>query len=331
MERLPREVLKEFLLGQHVMRHRAGIWNGIWSDMFIETTFMRYGHGPGGIIGLTLKPSTLNRWALSLHICSQLKQCVSVMCNGDCAEHLVHKEELAHRIKADALDREKIRAKLTCSVNPLDPSQHKGVLINIISGRLAPSTVNVDRSLSIGQELLVTFESSWPAGFYATLPRKVVTMLSMRKKIKVGNIPVYDTNLIYSRVVGLQSSRSLGMDEVLKFELSPVPSSMFEENGDMRIAKNKSVMKRLLQVPSTHDNNATAVVVDGSALLWTTRWPVKATAADFADNFERTMKRLLQNNDVYPVFDRSSMLNQASKDKLGWHGAWAEPARPCIR
>eukprot|EP00914_Ancora_sagittata_P031866 GHVO01064613.1.p1 GENE.GHVO01064613.1~~GHVO01064613.1.p1 ORF type:complete len:165 (-),score=1.77 GHVO01064613.1:228-722(-) len=152
MERLPREVLKEFLLGQHVMRHRAGIWNGIWSDMFIETTFMRYGHGPGGIIGLTLKPSTLNRWALSLHICSQLKQCVSVMCNGDCAEHLVHKEELAHRIKAYALDREKIRAKLTCSVNPLDPSQHKGVLINIISGRLAPSTVNVDRSLSIGQE-----------------------------------------------------------------------------------------------------------------------------------------------------------------------------------
>ena len=25
------------------MRHQDGIWNGIWSDMMIETTYMRYG------------------------------------------------------------------------------------------------------------------------------------------------------------------------------------------------------------------------------------------------------------------------------------------------
>jgi hypothetical protein len=43
-----------FLRGEHVMRHKAGLWNGIWSDMFIETTFMRYGHGPGGLICITL-------------------------------------------------------------------------------------------------------------------------------------------------------------------------------------------------------------------------------------------------------------------------------------
>ena len=52
------------------MRHKAGLGNGIWSDMFIESTLMRYGHGPGGIIGITLQPSTMTRWALSLHICS---------------------------------------------------------------------------------------------------------------------------------------------------------------------------------------------------------------------------------------------------------------------
>ena len=26
----------------------------IWTDKFIETTFMHYEHGPGGLIGLTL-------------------------------------------------------------------------------------------------------------------------------------------------------------------------------------------------------------------------------------------------------------------------------------
>jgi len=43
MEALPSVVLKHFMQSEHVMRHIPGVWNGIWSDMFIETTFMRYG------------------------------------------------------------------------------------------------------------------------------------------------------------------------------------------------------------------------------------------------------------------------------------------------
>ena len=47
MEHLPDDLLQEFLKGKHVMRHNRGIWNAIWSDMFIESTFMRYGHQAG--------------------------------------------------------------------------------------------------------------------------------------------------------------------------------------------------------------------------------------------------------------------------------------------
>ena len=59
MERLPENVVKLFLNGEHVMRHNPGVWNGIWSDMFIETTFMRYGKGTGGLVGVTLERSTV--------------------------------------------------------------------------------------------------------------------------------------------------------------------------------------------------------------------------------------------------------------------------------
>jgi hypothetical protein len=79
MESLPDNVRGHFMDGQHVMRHVAGIWNGIWSDMFIETTFMRYGHGQGGIIGITLKPETLKTWALSRHICGHLESNIADM------------------------------------------------------------------------------------------------------------------------------------------------------------------------------------------------------------------------------------------------------------
>ena len=68
MECLPTEVLTRFLKGEHVMHHKSEFWKGIWSDKYIETTFMRYGHGPGGLIGITLSPSAVKRWALSLHI-----------------------------------------------------------------------------------------------------------------------------------------------------------------------------------------------------------------------------------------------------------------------
>ena len=43
------------------MRHQKGYWNGIWSDMFTKTTFLRYVKGPGGIVGVTLKPNVVKK------------------------------------------------------------------------------------------------------------------------------------------------------------------------------------------------------------------------------------------------------------------------------
>jgi hypothetical protein len=73
MEALSPKVLNRFMKVEHVMTHIPGIWNGIWSNKYVKTTFMRYGHGKGGIIGITLQPETLKTWALSLHICSKLE------------------------------------------------------------------------------------------------------------------------------------------------------------------------------------------------------------------------------------------------------------------
>jgi hypothetical protein len=62
MTTMPPEILERFMKGEHVTRHTPGVWNGMWTDMMIETTFMRYGKGPNGIIGITLKPNTLKTW-----------------------------------------------------------------------------------------------------------------------------------------------------------------------------------------------------------------------------------------------------------------------------
>ena len=99
MESLGEEELLKFMKGEHVMHHVPGLWNGIWSDMFIETTFMRYGHGPGGIIGITLKPEKLKTCALGLHICSLLDQGIAdVVGNEQERVQETHKEKTKARI-----------------------------------------------------------------------------------------------------------------------------------------------------------------------------------------------------------------------------------------
>ena len=93
--------------------------------------------------------------------------------------------------------------------------------------------------------------------------------------MKIGQIPVYDTNLIYSRVIGLQNARNISMKDVLEYELSPVPTSLYEDNGEMRIMKSKSTLKRKLQIEHSNRSQFPSenVIIDGCALMWIIHWP----------------------------------------------------------
>ena len=99
MKKLHAETLERLLKGEYVQRHRQGLWNGICADMFIETTFMHYGHRSGGLIGITLNKKAVHRWAMSLHICSRLMKDMADLKDSSSVDITSHKEELASRIK----------------------------------------------------------------------------------------------------------------------------------------------------------------------------------------------------------------------------------------
>jgi len=307
MEKLGGQVLEEFLQGNHVMRHQPGLWNGIWSDMFIESTFMRYGHSPGGIIGITLKPSTLKRWALSLHICSQLVKDVTELRENHRQNSVtVHKEEMPSRIQSDGVDREKLKDRLSTCIDPLQSDDHPPGLLNIVTGGLCHDRVNVDASVSIGIKQMKEYELHWPESFNKPLTKQVVLMSISRKQIKIGQVAVYDTNLIYSRVLGLQNVRDVNLKDILMYELAAVPPSMFEDSGDMRITKSKSVLKKKLQVEVSERlcPPPDAIIVDGCAVLWVIQWPTSGTVEDYIMNLMAYVERLLQKSDTYLIFDR---------------------------
>ena len=76
MDKLPSPVLPR--LPTRSARDATSAWpmerNMVRHVAYIESTCMRYGHSPVGIIGITLKPSTL-----SLYLCSQIVRGVSEM------------------------------------------------------------------------------------------------------------------------------------------------------------------------------------------------------------------------------------------------------------
>ena len=183
MERLPHEIKEHFINGEHVMHHNDGFWNGIWSDMYIETTFMRYGHGPQGIIGNTLKQSAMKKWALSLHTCSKIKRGIAEMTDRTSGtEVFEHKEEKPACIQSDCTDRSKIKEKLSMCMDPLDSTNLPDGVVNIVSGRISWSDVNVDGVVALGSTAMQTFESKLPEGFHESLSTKVVLMSAAGRK-----------------------------------------------------------------------------------------------------------------------------------------------------
>ena len=177
MSHLPPEIHERFMKGEQTLHHKAGIWNGIWSDQFIESTYMRYGHGPSGIIGTTMKPETLKTWAYSMYACTTLINDLKEMdCStGNNMIQMTHKEEMEARIESDASDRKSIRKTLESCMNPLEPSSLPESLVNIVSGLVAPPDVNVERAVDIGYMQMVEFEATWPEGFYSSITKRVVT------------------------------------------------------------------------------------------------------------------------------------------------------------
>ena len=103
------------------------------TDMYIESTFMGYGHSPGGIIGITLKYSTVKRWELSLHLCSQIVSDVSEMKDESRKVSVnVHKEKMPARNQSDAAGRETLRERLKACIEPLNPDDHPNHLVRFV-------------------------------------------------------------------------------------------------------------------------------------------------------------------------------------------------------
>ena len=93
--------------------------------MAIETSYMKIGKGPSGLIGVTTNEKALKVWAKGHHLCGEvLSELESVRERNENIRDK-HKEEYAGRMKSDKRDREQIQKTLKKCIYPLMIENHE--------------------------------------------------------------------------------------------------------------------------------------------------------------------------------------------------------------
>ena len=101
--------------------------------------------------------------------------------------------------------------------------------------------------------------------FTTHLVSRLKVLSILQKSVRVNDEEIIDTFLIYSRVIAMQ----LIVENVFKHELAPIPTSIFNNDGDLRPAKSKADMKRTLEskLSTRTMNKPELTIIDGSAIL----------------------------------------------------------------
>ena len=113
-------------------------------------------------------------------------------------------------------------------------------------------------------------------------------MKEVKKQRGPDPMEQFDSGLIFARVTALMSTRAINLNDVLKYELAAISTSLFDEkSGELRISKSKCILKRRLQVEVTNPSIGIrdAVVIDGGAILLVFQWPSKEFITDVVLNF----------------------------------------------
>ena len=204
---------------------------------------MKFGSSPAGLVGVTLNPKSVLRWAYSFHKLSTMIKDLKEINEGSSIAGK-HKEEYSGRMKSDLEDRMKIRKKLSGCINPLTETggDFSTGIVNIASGKVTSnSRTNVYDLKRIGKEQLNDFRASLPGGFHEPLQTKVITAAKLVKKVKSSDDTreTKDVGAIFNRLLLISnvSAVPIDMKEVLKYELTPMPLSMFNMDGSPHICK----------------------------------------------------------------------------------------------
>ena len=134
-------------------------------------------------------------------------------------------------------------------IDPLNTAGQVSAHVNIGSGGICPGEVNVHDAVDLDQAQMEEYEASWPEGFHQPLKKRVRTMKECKKTTRTDTAEQFASGLIFARALGLMNSRDVKVEQIISYELAPVPTSMsiynnknIEQNTQTSVATLKLVI-----------------------------------------------------------------------------------------
>ena len=116
----------------------------------IESTYMRHGKGPGGIIGATIKPRSVQIWSKRLPSCNNLLRDLDELRGTYPTQKIIRKVEIEARMIADMKDRNALKKTLQFCTHPFGMTSHDpSVLMNIDTAEISPDKSNIHKSVEV--------------------------------------------------------------------------------------------------------------------------------------------------------------------------------------
>ena len=296
---------------------------------------MRSLKSTGGLTrGRGMSESQRTKWLLSMPICLQMNSAMQKFTQTDYRTSEQHKETMESRISKDSKDMNTMMAFL-CDRNPFDPTETN--LRNIESGVTADDSANVDRAQVIGKAIVQGMRGT-PQQKYTFKRSMQAVPINEKSLVKLDGESLHiDTQLLFQRLTTAADRYIEDVSSVFQFELSSVPSSLFDNNGFPREPQKSTLADaiwkqcRFEESTPTNVTPTNAVVVDGGSLLHKLPWKIGDSFHEICSSYSCYLKQRYQNSTTI-VFDGYSAGPDTkdvahlrrSKGKVGTHVKFSE-------
>ena len=264
---------QKFLNGFHVIRRSDQYWAG--SELVIEQMLVRSLKSTGGLTrgsGMTEHQRAV--WTMSAPVSSAYNYVMQELCETVYTTSYQHNDESAPRMARDKDD----LAKLAAKIDQQSPFSDVVALPNIITGIYADTNVNVQNLFIAGKDAVTSMEGQ-DVFSYSHKRTNAVETLASTKAVTVDKERGIDPAVLFQRYIVVSQSGDICLEEVMTYELSPYPPSLFEGKNLLR----KPDKAPLLQAVRSHaapSNDAIRqvnpktdhYVLDGGSLIHRLKW-----------------------------------------------------------
>ncbi|CAG9762726.1 unnamed protein product [Ceutorhynchus assimilis] len=311
-------------------------FNCVASDMALEQTINRDCKSSGGVVGFTRSEPTLVRWLITRHLMGEYSSKVHDLISN------FNKNSKMYSMCENLRDEEDINKMLdlveSTWVNPFNTNNFSKDLIHIATGKVASdivkqsiSNIKEHASLNVKKFVEERLSCDGNVSFWKAVPRDQTKFFAFDKISFKQNVDRKETNpeFMFRRIISAVQFKELDLADILSYELTPVPVSIFNEDGTMRKTAKSDLankLESLVTISPEKPQNIGSYFIDGMLLFLELNEKTFKTFEDLGDVILKKLMRIFNENPVCCmvsiVFDRYDMddsIKSAERQRRGQH------------